>query len=151
MNHSSTASANASVASFAAGSGSDSHEDRLGRRLVARLSAGADELPHEIVERLRIARLGAVARRRQIPRKNVVSDMADGTAILGSVWWTRLGAIVPLVALVVGLFAISVMQEEDRAAELADVDSALLVDDLPPKAYTDPGFVQFLKSEQALR
>jgi hypothetical protein len=30
--------------------------------------------------------------------------------------------------------------------EVAEVDAALLADDLPPAAYSDPGFVQFLKT-----
>ena len=30
--------------------------------------------------------------------------------------------------------------------EVAEVDAAILTDDLPPSAYTDPGFAQFLKS-----
>jgi len=45
--------------------------------------------------------------------------------------------------------AISVIQEERRTDELAEVDSALLTDDLPPAAYTDPGFAQFLKTSDA--
>jgi hypothetical protein len=57
--------------------------------------------------------------------------------------------VVPLIALVAGLITISVMQDEDRASELAEVDAALLTDDLPPAAYTDPGFAQFLKSDGA--
>jgi hypothetical protein len=28
----------------------------------------------------------------------------------------------------------------------AEIDSALLADDLPPKAYSDAGFVEFLKT-----
>jgi len=28
----------------------------------------------------------------------------------------------------------------------AEVDSALLADDLPPEAYSDPGFVEYLRS-----
>ena len=31
------------------------------------------------------------------------------------------------------------IQNDNRARELAEVDSALLTDDLPPTAYTDPG------------
>jgi hypothetical protein len=38
------------------------------------------------------------------------------------------------------------VQKEDRANELAEVDTALLTDDLPPSAYADPGFVQFLRA-----
>jgi len=49
------------------------------------------------------------------------------------------------VALVVGLVTIKHLQDERRALELADIDTALLTDDLPPSAYTDPGFMRFLK------
>ena len=52
----------------------------------------------------------------------------------------------PLLALVLGLIAINVIQNENRANELAEIDAALLTDDLPPAAYTDPAFTQFLKS-----
>ena len=42
------------------------------------------------------------------------------------------------------------MQVDNRANELAaEVDAALLTDDLPPAAYTDPGFAQFLKTKGA--
>jgi hypothetical protein len=35
--------------------------------------------------------------------------------------------------------------------DIASLDSALLLDELPPDAYTDPGFVQFLKLQQDAR
>jgi hypothetical protein len=50
-----------------------------------------------------------------------------------------------------GLFTISTWQEEHSAREMADVDAALLTDALPPAAYTDPGFAQFLKRETSSR
>ena len=56
-----------------------------------------------------------------------------------------------MIALVAGLITVSVMQEENRASELAEIDSALLTDDLPPAAYTDPGFAQFLKNDTAAK
>jgi hypothetical protein len=40
--------------------------------------------------------------------------------------------------------------DDDRANELAEIDSALLIDDLPPAAYADPGFLQFLKNPIAI-
>jgi hypothetical protein len=46
-----------------------------------------------------------------------------------------------------GLIVITTLQEDNRTDELAEVDAALLTDDLPPAAYTDPGFAQFLKTE----
>ncbi|WP_219219914.1 DUF3619 family protein [Variovorax boronicumulans] len=125
-------------------------EAQFGRRVAARLSAGTDALPHDIGERLRVARAQALARRKLPARAApVVVASGGGTATLGSIWWTRLGAVVPLVALVAGLISISVWQEDQRTSELAELDSALLTDALPPAAYTDPGFAQFLKSEAA--
>jgi len=43
---------------------------------------------------------------------------------------------------------IHVIQNERRASEVAEVDAAILTDELPPAAYADPGFVQFLKSDR---
>ena len=126
----------------------DALEAQFGRRVAARLSAGTDAMPHDIGERLRVARAQALARRRLPARATpVVVATSGGAATLGSVWWARLGAVLPLVALVAGLISISVWQEDQRFKELAEVDAALLTDDLPPAAYTDPGFAQFLKTE----
>jgi hypothetical protein len=130
-------------------------ENEFGQRVAARLSAGNQVLPHDIGERLRVARAQAVAQRKQPPQLRAAPAVvqAGNTAALGGGggwgWWTRIGTVVPLVALVAGLVTISVMQDEDRASELAEVDSALLTGDLPPAAYTDPGFAQFLKSDGA--
>lgn len=125
-------------------------EARFGRALTARLSAGNADLPHEIGERLRVARQQAVGRRKLAlapAGARTVIATGGGSAALGGGWWTRVGAVVPLIALVAGLITISVLQDEDRANDLAEVDTALLTDDLPPAAFTDPGFAQFLKAD----
>lgn len=127
---------------------SDTAEAQFGRRVAARLSTGTDALPNDIAERLRVARAQALTNRKQPARPTTaVVDAGGHTAALGGVWWMRFGTIFPLVALVVGLVGISVWQDDQRFKELAEVDAALLTDDLPPAAYTDPGFVQFLKTE----
>ena len=130
-----------------------STDERFARRIVSRLSEGTQELPHDVVERLRVARTRAVSNRRRPTRQVTTVGNSGGEAMLGlgQVWWNRLGAVIPLVALVAGLLVISVVQDDDRASELADVDSALLADDLPPAAYADPGFAQFLKSDSSAR
>ncbi|MDB5876719.1 MAG: hypothetical protein JWQ41_133 [Variovorax sp.] len=130
-----------------ANAGLSAQEAQFGRLVAARLSAGSENISHDVGERLRVARMQAVARRRQPADVRAAVVASNGVATLGGVWWTRLGAIVPLVALVAGLITVSVMQEENRTSELAEVDSALLTDDLPPAAYTDPGFAQFLKND----
>jgi hypothetical protein len=65
--------------------------------------------------------------------------------------WSILGSALPLLVLVLGLTAIGWVQQDDRANELAIIDAALLTDELPPDAYADAGFVQFLKQSSNAR
>ena len=115
--------------------------------LARRLAAGLDTpVSHDIAERLRAARVRAVAAR----RVSTVQVQANGTLTLGSASesmrpWGWLASLLPLVALVVGLVIIKQLQDERRAHELAEIDTAMLTDEIPPSAYTDPGFLRFLK------
>ena len=129
--------------------------DALGRVIAERLSEGADNLPHDISERLKAVRAQAVAR-----RKVVSLQLASDVSISGGVaalqfgdneggLWNRIASLLPLLALIVGLVFIAVSQDEMRAREVAEVDAELLIDELPPAAYTDPGFAQFLRVNQA--
>ncbi|HLX01483.1 MAG TPA: DUF3619 family protein [Trinickia sp.] len=50
----------------------------------------------------------------------------------------------PLVALVLGVVAVAYWEDVQRSAELADIDAAMLNDDLPLNAYLDHGFNAYL-------
>ncbi len=129
-------------------------QNRQGLKLASYLSLGTAELPHDISERLRVARLQALSQRKVSPRSSARSVVTNGGSA-ALTWgqeeslglWGRIGAIVPLIALVVGMLLIYSMQNDNRARELAEVDVSLLTDVLPPEAFADPGFVQFLKTE----
>ncbi len=128
-------------------------QDRFGLKTASYLSAASTDLPYDISERLRAARAQAVSKRKIAKAQTaggVVSSGAGAALTWGSEeglgWWGRIGSVMPLIALVVGLLAINSVQNDNRAQELADVDSALLTDELPPAAFADPGFVQFLKT-----
>jgi hypothetical protein len=43
-----------------------------------------------------------------------------------------------------GIVLISNWQEDERSLDIAKVDSAILVDAVPPNAYKDDGFVRYL-------
>lgn len=128
-------------------------QDQFGFAIAARLDAASVDLPHDISERLRAARTRAVAARlTSRTRLQTSTHLASqgGVAMLhfgdeGLSLWARLAAFLPLVALVAGLALIQNILDDSRATELAEVDSAMLSDDLPPTAYADPGFLQFLK------
>jgi len=126
--------------------------DRYGASLARRLAPAADQLPYDISERLRAARMQAVAKRKVVTQPHPVRSLfaSGGAAVLGGGdeglnLWSRIASALPLLALAAGLVFIHTVQTERRAAELAEVDTALLTDDLPPAAYADPGFVHFLK------
>ncbi|MDO5692527.1 MAG: DUF3619 family protein [Pseudomonadota bacterium] len=135
----------------------DTLQNRFGLRVAARLSAGAESLPHDIGERLRVARQQALARRkqpvaslRQQTATDVLSHGATATMGFGHDglgFWGRLASAALVLALAVGLVTINLVQEDGRTMEVADLDAALLTDDLPPEAYADPGFLQYLKSD----
>lgn len=127
-----------------------SYQDRLGRNIAARLSDTTQDLPNDISERLKAARMQALTKRNVVKLQTTTSiNVRGGTATLNSGGfdgglWNRLGAVIPLLALVAGLLTIAVVQERQRTNEIADVDAELLTDELPPAAYTDPGFAHFL-------
>lgn len=59
----------------------------------------------------------------------------------------RIAALLPLAILCLGLLTIQGVLREWQIEAAAEVDAALLADDLPPQAYTDPGFAEFLRRE----
>ncbi len=132
-------------------------EARLAARLSAGLTVQAQQLPHDIVERLRAAREQALARAVEVRRlalkprtasdTGVVGVTAHGMALLGgsTPWWQRAASVVPLLLLVFGMLLIQRQGELEQVRAAAEVDALLLADDLPPDAYTDPGFAQFLR------
>ena len=152
-------------------------QHRLGLRIAARLSVGATDLPHDVQERLRAAREQALVRRKRpvivaVPQSAggaAVLGQAGGAAVLGGFggwgggsgfgglgrfgggWWSGIVSAALALALVAGLVTIDVVQDDEHVAEVASVDTALLTDDLPPQAYADPGFAQFLKTDTMTR
>lgn len=125
-------------------------QELFGHAVGRRLSAGTDELPYHVTERLRAARTQALASRKtQATAPHVVANGHAAALSLGKRgpgFWQQVGSVLPLVVLVGGLVLINTVLNERRASEVAEVDAALLTDTLPPAAYADPGFAQFLKS-----
>ena len=124
-------------------------EARFARNIAARLSERAENVAPEIGERLRFAREKALAAGRSARGGAQVQSAGDGSAILGfsrSPWWQRIASILPIAALVGGLLLIEDWQTRSQISVAAEVDAALLGDDLPINAYRDPGFVEYLKA-----
>ena len=130
-------------------------EARAARRIANALTRRADELPHDVAERLRVARERAVDRARELRKLSAAPAhqvQRGGTLVMSGPpsWWLRLASLAPLALLLVGLLLIqrSYVDQQIRAA--AEIDAAILTDDLPPQAYSDPGFTEFLKSPRSV-
>ena len=158
---------------------------RFALRVTARLNEGDQGLPHDITERLRIAREQAVevARQAQQTRVGVVvaGELAPvGSAALAGVgaqggtmlggwneagqarqpghgrrlddgplsWGWKLATALPVLALVAGLWLVHAYHDQEKVEATADIDTAILTDDLPPDAYADPGFEEFLRGDE---
>lgn len=161
-------------------------EARFALRVRSRLDEGALALPHDISERLRVAREQAIATARQtracavaaqaviapVTVVNAGMTLAGGpgisnlpfqlpswrkakSAVVAEVesaqdddkpfnWLWRLALLAPVVALLVGLWAIHRYQQHEHVEATTAVDIELLVDDLPPDAYADPGFEAYM-------
>lgn len=136
--------------------GLDALQERFGSRIAAALTRQQElQQRHDIDERLRFAREQALARARE-SRRTAQAPLAvnsGGAAALlpggtgeAPPWWLRLSSLVPLAVLAAGLLLIDRHYEQTQIEAAVEVDAALLADDLPPEAYRDPGFVEFLKT-----
>jgi len=137
--------------------GMEALQARYGLRVAAHLSESARELPHDVSERLKASRELALERARVVRRAEAATGAqtqsnGGGAASMlfgggnGPDWWFKLASIVPIAALVAGFFFIEHAHTREQIAAAAEIDAALLADDVPPAAYSDPGFVEFLKT-----
>jgi hypothetical protein len=97
-----------------------------------------------------LQRARETALQRQRPEPAPVLAWADNVVgNLGGWGGLALRVLLPLALLVGSGAAIYTWQQNQRAAELEEIDSQLLTDDLPIDAYLDRGFQNWLKKRVA--
>jgi hypothetical protein len=110
------------------------------------LNENLDTLPASTTERLAAARAQALSRKKaDAPRKHARFDVRS---LFEMQWMKGIAVAAPLLAMVIGLAGVYQVEREQRMAELADLDAAVLSDDLPLTAYTDHGFNAYLAQQQ---
>jgi len=132
-------------------------ERRFAHEVCASLDAAARDLPPDVSARLAAARRIALAHKKAEatvrqpvyavagPHAPPVFEEDETPLHRAGAWLRRFGLVWTVVALAAGLFGIYQWQQQKRIEEMADVDAAMLLDDLPPAAYADQGFHVFLK------
>jgi hypothetical protein len=123
--------------------------DQFGQASAALLSQGSQALPANIKDRLYAARMKALSVRKAEKVRvhaSVLANSSGSWSSSSSARWDTVSWVAPLIVLVFGLIGIAQWQEDSRIDDIAQVDAALLVDDVPPDAYADSGFMGFLKN-----
>ncbi len=123
--------------------------DQFGQASAALLRQGTQSIPQSVKDRLYAARMKALSVRKPekvLIQKQVLAGTARNWTSGSNGVWDTVGWIAPLVVLVFGLIGIAQWQEDSRINDIAEVDAALLSDDVPPDAYADSGFMAFLKN-----
>jgi hypothetical protein len=103
-------------------------------------------------DKLRAARELALSRQRPEPAPVLawVDNVLDsGEAGSGIGWQVGARVLLPAAVLIVAVAGIYNWQEKQRLAEIVEIDSQLLTDDLPIDAYLDRGFENWLKTRAA--
>jgi hypothetical protein len=108
----------------------------------------ATHVDPSIAERLRAARERAL----DVRRLERAPALAWADNVLGSLGgpsglWLRL--VLPALLVVVSVTGIYTWQQNQRLAEIEEIDAELLTDDLPIDAYLDRGFEAWLKKRAA--
>lgn len=119
----------------------DHNEQEFGLFIRQHLNAGVAELEQPVAERIFNARRAALARHAELATQKGL--VAAGHDVL--VWaQDNLRPFLLAAGLVTMLAAGNYFMSLERIAELEEVDSALLADDLPIDAYLDKGFDAWL-------
>ena len=121
-------------------------QDELAGRIARLLDEGVGELAPDKRERLFEARQAALARHpaRQ-PARELVPAWAGPLANVteGRVFGVRY--LIPVAALVLGLMGVVYVNTTGISNDMADIDAALLTDELPISAFLDQGLDSWLK------
>jgi hypothetical protein len=135
----------------------DHKETEFALKVRRALDESITTLPAASLDRLEGARRMAIARKK--PEKVAVAAPAFEPALAGAGGmagsfqaappvkrgrFSRLTLAWPLLALAIGLAGIAYWEDQQRTAELADIDAAMLSDNLPLDAYLDHGFNAYL-------
>lgn len=117
------------------------------------LNESAENLPQETTERLAAARKIALANRKKesplrviVPERILAGNNVNNVSFFQGhlSWLGRMGLALPLIVAAAGLSSLYQFEQQRRIAETAEIDAAVLSDELPLSAYVDHGFNAYL-------
>ena len=114
------------------------------------LNEQLDTLPDATTARLAAARAAAMARKKADAPQRRQARFSLGSW-LSTNGMGRIAVAIPLFALVAGLAGVYQHEQKQHIADMAELDAAVLSDELPLTAYLDDGFNAYLASQKRTR
>ncbi|MGO4376710.1 DUF3619 family protein [Pseudoduganella sp. RAF53_2] len=119
------------------------------------LNEKLDDLPASTTDRLAAARKAALARKRadapaRVRVTRTAPALAGGASFFSNpfTWVRNMGVALPLLLIVGGMVGVYQYEQQQSIAELAEMDAAVLSDELPLSAYLDHGFNAYLETRE---
>jgi hypothetical protein len=120
------------------------NEQQTAYRIKQHLNRGLD-LDAGKLARLKAGREQALARHRREAPATVLAWADNVVGRMGGLGSVFARALLPAALLIFGLLAINHWRDTQQAAEIEEIDTAVLSSDLPIDAYLDKGFDAWLK------
>ena len=122
---------------------------QFGHAMKNALNESADALPEATLDKLRTARRAALAVRKQavsVREKQTAWGFASGwiATSLGHIASPALFAV-PMIAVGMGLVSFSDNNAENYTQTVAEIDTQVLIQDVPLDALLDKGFVHYVQ------
>jgi hypothetical protein len=124
------------------------NEQHFAYRVRHHLNQGLD-LDAQVLARLKAAREQALSSQLQA-KAGLVAQLAgaSGGGDFSAPGRAFSRILLPLVVMASGMIAVTMWHQQQQAAEIEEIDAAVLTGDLPIDAYLDKGFDAWLKRSQ---
>jgi hypothetical protein len=117
----------------------DLYVDQIGKTISRSLDKELAHLSPKVLQRLEKSREIALSHK----KPSISSATPQRSSKSG--FLPKIGPLSPILVVLLLVFGIAQWQQNARMNDIADVDTAILTDSVPPDAYTDDGFRLFLK------
>jgi len=112
-------------------------EDQIGKTVARSLDKELNHLSPKVLQRLEKSRQIAI----QQSKKGTSSSKSISLRGI----FPNLGPLTPIFVVLILVFGIAQWQQDARINDIAELDTAILTDSVPPNAYVDDGFRLFMK------
>ncbi|MDR1995693.1 DUF3619 family protein [Azonexus sp.] len=129
------------------------NEQRYASRIRQVLNHGLNDIPPAAARRLEAARHLALSRQKQEAPQLVLASTDNRLPwpmlLRSGVDFARVKPLLAIAALLAGMWLSFYWHSIQYVNEIEAVDSALLADDLPPEAFLDHEFIEWLKDDSS--